>query len=59
MAFEEDLKMVNWNETLTLSEENPNPSFKAFLNIVDTLIDKHCPKKPSPKQNIKQNPNHG
>ena len=49
MAFEEDLKRVNWNEALTLSEENPNSSFKAFLNIVDRLIDKHCPKKPIPK----------
>ena len=49
MVFEEDLKTVNWNEALTLSEENPNLSFKAFLNIVDRLIDKHCRKKPIPK----------
>ena len=49
MAFEEDLKRVNWNEALKLSEENPNSSVKAFLNIVDRLIDKHCPKKPIPK----------
>ena len=34
---------------LTLSEENPNLSFKAFLNIVDRLIDKHCPKTHIPK----------
>ena len=26
MAFEEDLKRVNWNESLTLSEENSNLS---------------------------------
>ena len=58
-AFEEDLKRNNWIEALTLSEENPNLSFKAFLNIVDRLIDKHCPKKPIPKQNVKQNLNHG
>ena len=44
MAFEEDLKRINWNEALTLSEENPNLSFKTFLDIVDRLIDKHCPK---------------
>ena len=49
MAFEEDLKKSNWNEALTLSEENPNLSFKAFLNIVSMLIDKHCPKKLFPK----------
>ena len=50
MAFEEDLKWVNWNEALTLSEENPNSLFKAaFLNIVVRLIDKHCAKKPIPK----------
>ena len=49
MAFEEDLKRVNWNEALTLSEENPNSLFKTFLNIVNRLIDKHCPKKPIPK----------
>ena len=49
MAFEEDLKRVNWNEALTLSEENPNSLFKAFLNIVNRLIDKHCTKKPIPK----------
>ena len=58
-AFEEDLKRSNWIEALTLSEENPNSSFKAFLNIVDRLIDKHYPKKPIPKQNVKQNLNHG
>ena len=49
MAFEEDLKRVHWNEALTLSEENLNSSFKAFLNIVDRLIDKHWPKKPISK----------
>ena len=49
MAFEEDLKRINWNEALTLSEENTNSSFKAFLNIVERLIDKHCPKKTIPK----------
>ena len=42
MAFEEDLKRINWNQALTLSEENPNFSFKNFL-------DKHCPKKCIPK----------
>ena len=49
MAFEEDLKRINWNEALTLSEENVNSSFKAFLNVVERLIDKHCPKKNIPK----------
>ena len=57
MAFEEDLKKINWNKALTLSEENSNSSFKAFLNIVDRLIEKHCPKNPSPKQNVKQSSN--
>ena len=55
----EDLKRINWNEALTLYEENPNLSFKTFLDIVDRLIDKHCPKNAFPKQNIKQNLNHG
>ena len=50
MAFEEDLKRIHWNEALTLSEENLNSSFKAFLNIVDRLIDKHCPKRPMAKR---------
>ena len=45
MAFKEDLKWINWNEALALSAEIPNLSFKAFLDIVDKLIDKHCPKK--------------
>ena len=49
MAFEEDLKKVNWNKALALSEENPYSSFKAFLNIVGRLIDKHCIKKRFPK----------
>ena len=49
MAFEEDIKSIDWNEALTLSEENPNLSFKAFLDIVDRLIDKLCPKKCIPK----------
>ena len=49
MAFEEDRKKINWNEALTLSEENPNFSFKSFLDIVGRLIDKHCPKKRIPK----------
>ena len=49
MTFEEDLKRINWNETLTLSEKNPDSSFKVFLDIVDRLIDKHFPKKPMPK----------
>ena len=49
MAFEEDLKRINWNEALTLSEENPNLSFRTFLDIVERLIDKHCPKKRIPK----------
>ena len=58
MAFEEDLKKINWNEALTLSEENPNLSFKTFLDIVDRLIDKHCPKKriPKTKGQIKSKP---
>ena len=41
MAFEEDLKRINWNEALTLSEENPNLSFKTFLDIACRLTDKH------------------
>ena len=45
MAFEEDLKKPNWNEALTLSKENPTLPFKTFLDIVDRLIDKHCPKR--------------
>ena len=59
MAFDEDLKSINWNEALNLSEENPNLSFKTFLDIVGGLIDKHYPKNASPKQNVKQNLNHG
>ena len=53
MTFEKDLKKINWNVALTLPEENPNLSFKTFLDIVDRLIDKHCPKNASPKQNFK------
>ena len=49
LAFGEDLKKIYWNEALTLPEENPNLSFKTFLDIVDRLIDKHCPKKRIPK----------
>ena len=49
MAFVEDLKRINWNKALTLSEENPNLSFKTFLDIVDRLIHKHRPKKRIPK----------
>ena len=49
LSFGEDLKRFNWNEALTLSKENSNSSFKAFLNIVDRLIDKHGPKTPIPK----------
>ena len=49
MALEEDLKRINWNEALTLSEENLNLSLKTFLDIVGRLIDKHCPKKRIPK----------
>ena len=45
MAFEEDLKRNNWNEALTLSEENLILSFKTFLDIAGRLIDKHCPEK--------------
>ena len=58
MAFEEDLKKINWNEAFTLSEENPNMSFKTFLDIVDRLNDKHCPKKhiPKTKRQIKSKP---
>ena len=56
MAFEEDLKRINWNEALTLSEENPNLSFKAFLDIADRLIDKHCPKKRTHKTKCQTKP---
>ena len=58
MAFEEDLKSVDCNEALTLSEENLDSSFKAFLNIDNRLIDKHCPKKliPKTKRQIKSKP---
>ena len=58
MTFEEDLKKRNWNEVLTLPEENPNLSFKTFLDIVDRLTDKHCPKKriPKTKHQIKSKP---
>ena len=51
MAFEEDLKRINWNQALTLSEENPNFSFKIFL--INTAL-----KNASPKPNVKQNLNH-
>ena len=51
-AFEEDLKTIKWNEALTLSEKNPNLSFKSFLDIVGRLIDKHCRKKPIPKTKL-------
>ena len=30
IAFEEDLKRINWNEALKLSEENPNCHLKLF-----------------------------
>ena len=33
----------------SLSEENPDLPFKAFLDIVDKLIDKYCLKKRIPK----------
>ena len=56
MAFEEDLKRINWNEALTLSEENHNLSFKAFLDIVDRLIDKHSPKKNTHKTKCQTKP---
>ena len=59
MGFKEELKRVNGNETLTLSEENPYSSFKAFLNIVDKLIDKHCPKKPILNRKRQTKSNHG
>ena len=60
MAFDEDLKKINWNKALTLPEENPDSPFKTFLNIFDRLIDKNIAlKNPFPKQNIKQNLNHG
>ena len=52
MAFEEDLRRVNWNEALTDCEENLNLSFKSFLNTGDRLIDKYCPKKPIPKTKL-------
>lgn len=53
MAFEEDLKRVNWNESLTLSEENSNLSFKTFLKTADRLIDKHWPKESSPPKKLR------
>ena len=49
VAFEEDLKRINWKEALTMSEENTNLSFKTFLDIVGRLIDKHWPRKHIPK----------
>ena len=59
MVFQEDLTRVNWNVALTLHEENPNLSFKSFLNTADRLTGNYCPKNPFPKQNFKQNLNHG
>ena len=58
VAFEKDLKRINWNETLNLSQENCTLSFKSFLDIVGRLIDKHCPKKriPKTKRQIKSKP---
>ena len=58
IAFEEDLKKINWNEALMLTEENPDLSFKTYLDIVDRLIDKHCPKKgiPKTKRQVKSKP---
>ena len=53
MAFEEDLKRVNWNEALTLSEENSNLSFKTFLKTVDRLIDKYWSKESSPPKKLR------
>ena len=53
IAFEDELKRVNWNVALTLSEENPDLSFKSFGNTVDRLIGKHCAKKPSHKTKLR------
>ena len=51
--------MIQKDEAFTMSEQNLNLLFKSFVNIVDRLYDKHCPKNMSPRQNFKQNLNLG
>ena len=37
MAFEEELKRVNWNEAITMSEENLNSCYVSLFNNCYTL----------------------
>ena len=37
MAFEEELKRVNWNEAITMSEENLNSCYVSLFNKCYTL----------------------
>ena len=43
--FSADLKGVDWINYLQINQNNPHHSFELFINKVDLIFNKHCPKK--------------
>ena len=39
-AFKKELQ-INWHEILQIEDENPDTSLEIFLNLINTLLDKH------------------
>ena len=51
--FTKQLSRINWNDTLNTQNNDIHQSYKAFLNTVNTLLDKHAPEKKINKKEYK------
>ena len=51
--FEQDLEHINWVEALKISDKNVDTSLGNFLQIINSLIEKHAPLKQITKKKIK------
>ena len=43
--FEEDLQQINWVEALKVNDKNVDTSLGNFLQIINSLLEKHAPLK--------------
>ena len=51
--FEQDLEHINWVEALKINDENVETSLGNFLQIINSLLEKHAPLKQITKKEIK------
>ena len=57
--FEQDVEDINWVEALKVNDKNGDTSPGNFLQIINSLLEKHAPLEQITKKEIKTKTNHG